>query len=373
VADTVRGVLVLYGGMNPGPAGGLSLDETWEWNGLDWTQVATTNSPGGRGRYGAAYDLPRLRTVLYGGIVNSLLLGATNTTWEYDGTTWTQIATIGNPGPLHDPAMCYSAVLGRTLLFGGNNPLVGVSGATWSYDGTSWTQVAVAGPSPAPRYQARMLYDASRGLCVLHGGIDQSGTLLDDTWEFDGATWTQQLGAGPSPRRGFGFAFDSARGTCVLFGGVGQPVTGLTDTWQYGSLFEAFGAGCVGSAGVPTLVASGGPRLATAFQSFLVNVIPAAPLAVMATGFSRSVFAGGVPLPLDMGPSGMPGCTLFIDPVLVNVIGATAGVATSSLDIPGDPYFLGVEFFQQGFSFEFPGWNQSGGVLSNAARCVTGH
>ena len=74
-----------------------------------------------------------------------------------------------------------------------------------------------------------------------------------------------------------------------------------------------------------------------------------------------------------MTSSGIPGCSLFLSPDRLDVIGASSGVGTLLLAIPNDPYFLGVTFYQQGFSFELPGFNAFGGVLSNAARAVIGN
>jgi hypothetical protein len=64
---------------------------------------------------------------------------------------------------------------------------------------------------------------------VLFGGRDATQRWLDDTWEWDGTTWTRHMITGPSARFGHGMAYDSARAVTVLCGGV----AGETDTWEW--------------------------------------------------------------------------------------------------------------------------------------------
>ena len=63
-------------------------NQTWEWDGGAWTQVADW---GGGDRPRLAYDTARARTV------SVAWGGQTLTTWEWDGTTWTQVADSGPP------------------------------------------------------------------------------------------------------------------------------------------------------------------------------------------------------------------------------------------------------------------------------------
>lgn len=73
--DSRRGVTVLFGGV--GRAG--ELGDTWEWNGSTWTQVATTG-PSRRANYGMVYDSTRGVTVLFGGA--TVGQHANRETWE---------------------------------------------------------------------------------------------------------------------------------------------------------------------------------------------------------------------------------------------------------------------------------------------------
>lgn len=376
VFDSQRGVAVMFGGISNSPFGGASYNDTWEWNGATWTQRTTATTPTRSGRYAMAYDTIRGRTVVFGGVPSTLLLGASNQTWEYDGTNWQQRNVAVNPGTLEGPAMCYAETLNTCVLFGGVAPVSGqMSTATWLWNGTAWSQANVFGSPPPARYEATMTFDPTRSVCVLHGGVTAAGMVLDDTWEFDGATWTLVSIGSTGARRLASLAYDRYRGCSVLFGGSNSLVGGvnstLSDTWTFGTTYAPFGSGCAGTAGVPALGATIGPRVGQTFVPSLTNLIPSYPIAIVATGFSRSVWLSAS-LPFDMTSSGMPGCSLFVAPDLVNVIAAQNGAGQMLLTIPADPWFLGVTFYQQGFSFEAPGFNAFGGVLSNAARARIG-
>lgn len=374
--DSLRQVCVLFGGTSASPVGGQSFQDTWEWNGVDWTQRTTPTAAPRAGRHAMAFDPLRGRTVVFGGVPSSLLVGASNQTWEYDGVDWTRRTPATNPGTLDGPAMCFCETLAKCVLFGGVSPVTGaMSSSTWAWDGTNWATLPVVGSSPSPRYHASMAWDSSRGVCVMHGGVDGNGALLDETWEFDGFSWTLAAPRGPGARRLGSLAFDRLRGMTALFGGasslVGGVATALGDTWTYGASYAPFGPGCAGSAGTPSLSSLAGPRVGQTFVPTLTNLVPGTPIAILALGFSDTVWQGA-PLPLDMTQFGIPGCSLLVAADRIDVIAAQNGLAQQLLPIPADPAFVGVFFHQQGFSFEVPGFNAFGGVLSNAARARIG-
>ncbi|MBI3892296.1 MAG: hypothetical protein HY303_12305, partial [Candidatus Wallbacteria bacterium] len=62
----------------------------------------------------------------------------------------------------------------------------------------SWTQRTADGAvgSPAARNNHAMAYDATRGVTVLFGGAPSSGGLTNDTWEWNGTTWTMTTANG---------------------------------------------------------------------------------------------------------------------------------------------------------------------------------
>ena len=89
------------------------------------------------------------------------------------------------------------------------------------------------GDIPSPRNQPAIAFDSKRGKLVLFGGIDQAGTSLNDTWEWDGAKWENKRPAViPPARAAHAVAYDAGRGRVVLFGGQTGP-NALADTWEW--------------------------------------------------------------------------------------------------------------------------------------------
>lgn len=210
--------------------------ETWTWDGDQWRRVAT-EGPGARGGAAMAFDSDRGVAVLFGGSRGSAL----RDTWEWDGGAW---AIRANPPPDDDSpperrssaSMCYDPIIQRTVMCCGM-----ASGGyglddTWLWDGVNWRFVAAPLEFPGIRYAAPMVFDSGRGKCVLFGGAwDRFGDrVLDDTWEFDGASWSRSDATGPSRRFYAAMSYDETRGKIVLFGGHGYrpgDFTDLDDTW----------------------------------------------------------------------------------------------------------------------------------------------
>jgi hypothetical protein len=201
------------------------VSETWEWDGVSWTQLADTG-PGARAASAMTYDSDRDRVVLFGGrlLVNPSKSGAGNLsdTWEWNGAEWTQQADQGPEGR-RGHAMVYDVARKQSVLFGGAS--VGTVETrefsdTWTWDGKSWKQAASFGPSKRSLHS--MAYDDVLGLTVLFGGVQLPGSYFGDTWDWDGKRWAQCQDIGPSGRYGMRIAYDSSRKCMVLFGGGGN-------------------------------------------------------------------------------------------------------------------------------------------------------
>jgi hypothetical protein len=143
-----------------------------------------------------------------------------------------QSIDFNNPEARWGAAMAYDAAHGQVVLFGGGNQY-DTFGDTWTWNGTSWT---LQGPSKSPpaRAWAAMAYDAAAGQIILFGGWGPSAPsegFFDDTWTWDGTTWTQQTPAtSPPARLGASMAYDAEINELVLFGGEGENGD-LSDTW----------------------------------------------------------------------------------------------------------------------------------------------
>jgi hypothetical protein len=132
--------------------------------------------------------------------------------------------------------MAYDAATGTVVLFSGsgNSPRRFPLDDTWTWNGATWTKQAPA-TRPTGRREASMAYDAAIGTVVLFGGYNpHTGNEFDGTWVWDGHTWTRQAPAtSPPARHAASMAYDAATGNMVLFGGAGQSHV-FGDTWTWG-------------------------------------------------------------------------------------------------------------------------------------------
>ena len=228
--DAGRGVVVLFGGTNDAS----HLDDTWELAGSSWSRgPAAPASLGGRAYVAGAFHPGARQVLIFGG---QTIGGSTKgDSWLYDGVSWV-------PGPAtpvgmearYAHAMATDPRRDVVVMFGGNGPVSGDLDDTWEFDGASWA----AGPSaPAgleARYGHAMAYDPRRHAMVMVGGARCCITLMSDTWLYDGSSWTASS-SGPdlTVRSGHAMAFDGAQRELLLFGGRGNDLFTpyLPETW----------------------------------------------------------------------------------------------------------------------------------------------
>lgn len=226
---------VLFGGLALDPVMGFNAsDATFEWDGQAWSLVQATVRPPGRTYHTLGYD--GTRTILYGGVqITGLTFQELGDTWAFDGVAWTQLAPALSPPARGGASMVYDVARGRLVLFGGADTNQYFND-TWEWDGVTWTLRSPA-VSPPVRANAHLVYDPLRSRIVLFGGSDFSSTagpqLLQDTWEYDGVTWAQVSTATSPPTRISGnLDFDLLSSRAVLVGGSDLNGT-LADAWAY--------------------------------------------------------------------------------------------------------------------------------------------
>jgi hypothetical protein len=303
-----------------------------------------------------AFYPPRGTVVLWGGFTTTDL----NDTWEWNGIDWTQITTTNSPTPRRASDMAYDPVNGELVLFSGY--LQGSD--TWTFDGVDWTQQSPL-TTPSARFDHSMVTDTLRGRIVMFGGPGAS-----DTWEWDGTDWRNRSTATlPSARSDTYLAFDSVRNEVLMFGSSAVP-----ETWRYAPTVAASvtyaGAGCAGTLGVPPQLSTIDlPWLAETFD-LEVGPVPTNTIGLMAYGLSNTTSGLG-PLPASLAPIGMVGCTLQVDPVLIDAFLASGATATWNRPIPNDPLLLGQTIYCQGAAFD-TGANAANLIVSNHAALRIG-
>jgi hypothetical protein len=102
----------------------------------------------------------------------------------------------------------------------------------WGWDGMQWSLIAANENGPTWRNWSAVAYDSAREVLVVHGGL-QNGTSFNETWEWDGRTWTRFTGPGPGAREGALMAYDAARAKTILFGGSTPDMEIHGDTWAW--------------------------------------------------------------------------------------------------------------------------------------------
>jgi hypothetical protein len=224
----------MFGGYD----GNAYLNDTWEFDGTTWTQVTTNTPPPARTAAQMAYDSVSQKVVLYGGFDGNNYLGDT---WLWDGATsqWTQATPAHQPPAVTGP-MLFPDPNGRVDYFGGFDGQF-YQLTMWQWNGSDWTQLFPP-TVPFARSLAAVATNTSTGQVVMFGGL--ADVNPNNTWTYDGTTWTLQSPAvQPLLVYGASAAFDPGQQGVVLFGGgsggVDQNTTWLWDqvgaTWT--SLF----------------------------------------------------------------------------------------------------------------------------------------
>jgi hypothetical protein len=186
---------------------------------------------------GFVYDSRRDRFIAFGGSVGDG--SAHGDTWELAGSTWAKVASQSPPAR-QAHAMVFDERRGRTVIFGGTGPYgpgerAPWLGDVWEFDGRRWRAREFAN-GPGPRTGPGAAYDSKRGVTVVFGGVGNSG-FLGDLWAWTGLEWRKLAdasAAGPVPRAMGQLAYDPRRDRVVLFGGRnGWPDGDLNDTWEW--------------------------------------------------------------------------------------------------------------------------------------------
>ena len=124
----------------------------------------------------------------------------------------------------------------------------------------------------------------------------------------------------------------------------GQPTATAGVVDDLAIVASLMGPGLPGTA--PDLQCEGRPQLGETFSVVLRHGAPLAP-AVLVHGSSRTSWSG-LPLPVDLGFLGAPGCCLVTDSVInLPVLVGAEGVVEVPYAVPQNPVFTGLGFYNQ--------------------------
>ncbi len=222
VYDPVADLVLLYG--NNG--------FTYQWDGTTFIQLATTPDVGVPMVW---FDENNGAPLMFGGVPNVAGFNETYL-WDWGLSAWSLLSPSVKPSIRAFSGIAYDQGRANAIMFGG---LAGgtsasfASSQTWQWDGSDWTLLSPSTVPPA-RFFTSMAYDPIRDRVVMFGGRSSTNVLLNDTWTWDGTDWTlESPGTSPSGRESFSMCWDPLLGMVVLYGGDSIGSAYLDETWGW--------------------------------------------------------------------------------------------------------------------------------------------
>jgi hypothetical protein len=221
---------------------GKDSTEMWEWDGLNWSFVPT----GAIARLPTAavtFDPSRATILCFGGFEPGAGRDRySNAIWEWDGTTWRYPAR--NDGPLYLQGVARHPLTGAIVALGSVGPAVGAR-ELWSFDGFAWHGPEALPEAFTPRWGAALTNDLARKRLVVFGGevagpLPGEAFIVDELWEWDGTTWKGPIATeGPGRRSHHTVVYATAEHGALSFGGITlsalpfEPNGDQNDTWLW--------------------------------------------------------------------------------------------------------------------------------------------
>lgn len=237
--DAGRQEIVLFGGGQLRDAGngleGISLQDTWIWDGANWVEQHPANSPLARGGALMVYDAARQGVLLFGGIRMEGEGGREthflSDTWFWDGATWSEqdSGELSN-GAIPQPSMVYDAAHQNVVLWQ-------YTTGAWIWDGQSWYQPNPQ-HSPDPYLEGLLGYDETRGQVIFWGFKDTVQDWISETWAWNGQDWSLiKTGDNPGPRHIMNspkvMFFDVSQKALVLIVRTGDKFSDELSVWKW--------------------------------------------------------------------------------------------------------------------------------------------
>ncbi len=210
-----RTVLLFGGRLEPG----TPVQDTWAWNGAIWTEL-DTGAGGPQPGEGSdmAWDPGSGQMVL---VTGSGVISNPAATWVWEGTHWRHLLDAELPAGAFYSPMSFDPVTRSLLAIGccvGPPPSTGAANTTWRWNGATWTLLST--PVDAPVEGSTMALDPALGrlvLCTCASSVASEPAL--SVW--DGAGWVAKVVAA-LPVQGGTAITDADRGDLLL---LGSPVS----------------------------------------------------------------------------------------------------------------------------------------------------
>ncbi len=238
--DPVLWEFVSFGGVNgcARPGYGFDGNATWTWDNGTWTNISAGLSHAPSPRYGmaVAWDPQANAIVAYGGAGPTGV--SYNDTWEFNGSWNNETSNQSmSPAPVFQAGLVYDPTLDGMLLVDGDSSQCGCNvNQTYLFHLGQWSNVTASYLPPAV-HSTMVWYDTANGSVLLYGGVTNAGTISPETWSWTGGSWTQLFPSTAPPAVYDGAAvYDPVLGAPLLFGGYTAPVPTFSPaagTWAF--------------------------------------------------------------------------------------------------------------------------------------------
>lgn len=201
---------------------------------MRWEQFSPANPPSGGGttRYvhGMAFDKTNGEMIIFGGSPST-----DDNTYSLTPATFTTKSPATRPGPRQDIAFCFDEANANILMFGGDKisfPSYDQTDETWTWDGSTWTHETPAHSPPARRAAT---IASTPTYTLLFGGVSSAlADYFDDTWKWESGDWTQlSPSTVPHKRMYHAMGYDAVSDTVIMYGGSNGGSLTLKETWEW--------------------------------------------------------------------------------------------------------------------------------------------
>ena len=159
--DAARGRVLGFGGLQSIFS---TSAETWEWDGSTWSMLSPSASPTGRTGHAMAFHEPTQTIVMHGGATSVFpAVELSDETWLWDGQDWS-LATGTSPGARRDHTLVGPDPV---LLHGGSNVRDEPQSDVWTWNGTEWVNSTPSGTSAARTAHGATLVGSPNGSSML--------------------------------------------------------------------------------------------------------------------------------------------------------------------------------------------------------------